>query len=104
MTEVEFSVMNIKRCLCPECPVQAESICVEGKWRLMQEIAWASETMIYFEADRVPGMYCSTGKALCKDINPKKMCICERCPVWKENSLKKGEPSLYFCQKGESKK
>ena len=38
MTEVDFSVINIKRCLCPECPVQAESICVEGKWRLMQEI------------------------------------------------------------------
>jgi Protein of unknown function (DUF2769). len=77
---------------------------VEGKWRIMQEIAWASESGMYFEADRVPGMYCSTGKALCKDLNHKKMCICEKCPVWKENNLKGGEPELYFCQKGESKK
>ena len=103
MSKVEFNVMNIKRCLCPKCPVQAESVCAEGKWRMMQEIAWASETGIYFEADRVPGMYCSTGEALCKDLNHKKMCICEKCPVWKENDLKNGEPALYFCQKGKSR-
>ena len=103
MSKVEFSVKNIKRCLCPQCPVQAESVCAEGKWRMMQEIAWASETGIYYEADRVPGIYCSTGKALCNDLNTKKMCICERCPVWKENGLKNSEPKLYFCQKGESR-
>ena len=104
MSKVEFSVMNIKRCLCPQCPVQSESVCAKGKWRIMQEIAWASESGMYFEADRVPGMYCSVGKALCKDLNPKKMCICEKCPVWKENNLKNGEPKLYFCENGESKK
>lgn len=103
MSKVEFSVIKIKRCLCPECPVQAESICVEGKKRIMAEIAWASETGIYFEADRVPGMYCSTGKALCDGLNPKKMCICKKCSVWEEYDLKDGEHQLYFCQKGESR-
>lgn len=69
---VEFNVSNIKRCLCPECPVQAESICIDGKKRIMAEIAWSSESGMYFEEDRVPGIYCSTGKAMCEDINPKK--------------------------------
>ncbi len=103
ISRVEFNVSNIKRCLCPECPVQAESICVEGKKRIMAEIAWSSESGMYFEADRVPGMYCSTGKALCKDINPHKMCRCRECEVWKEYNLDNGEPKLYFCQYGEKK-
>lgn len=103
ISKVEFNVRNIKRCLCPECPVQAESVCVEGKKRIMLEIAWSSESGIYFERDRVPGMYCSTGEALCKDLNPKKRCRCNECDVWMENNLKNGDPELYFCQNGKSK-
>ncbi|HEX7467745.1 MAG TPA: DUF2769 domain-containing protein, partial [Methanobacterium sp.] len=67
--QIDFSVKNIKRCLCPQCPVQAESECAEGKRRIMLEIAWSSESGMYFERDRVPGMYCTMGKALCHDID-----------------------------------
>ncbi|MGZ7069494.1 MAG: DUF2769 domain-containing protein [Methanobacterium sp.] len=102
ISKVIFNVKNIKRCLCPECPVQAESVCAEGKRRIMLEIAYSSESGMYFERYNVPGMYCSTGEALCKDLNPHKMCRCRECSVWQEYDLKEGEPKLYFCQNGES--
>ena len=67
------------------------------------EIAYSSESGMYFESYNVPGMYCSTGKAICKDLNPKKRCKCRECKVWLENDLENGEPNLYFCQNGQSK-
>ncbi|MGB9936979.1 MAG: DUF2769 domain-containing protein [Methanobacterium sp.] len=66
----------------------------------MMEIAWSSESGMYYERDRVPGMYCSTGKALCKDINPEKQCICNKCVVWKENNLENKNPDQHFCENG----
>lgn len=103
ISEVEFNVSNIKRCLCPKCPVQAESICVEGKKRIMAEIAWSSESGMYFEADRVPGIYCSTGKAMCRDLNPRERCRCGECEVWREHNLGEEFPESYYCQHGEKK-
>lgn len=102
MVKIDFSVKNIKKCLCPECPVQAESECAEGKRRIMLEIAWSSESGMYFERDRVPGMYCTMGKALCHDIDFNKRCICEKCLVWQEYGLKNGDYAEYFCQKGKN--
>lgn len=98
-----FNTKNIKRCLCITCPVQAESECAEGKRRIMLEIAYSSESGMYFERDRVPGMYCATGEALCKDLNPNKKCLCPQCEVFMENNLKEGKPDLYFCQNGKSR-
>ena len=83
--------------------VQAESICVDGKKRIMAEIAWSSESGMLFEADRVPGIYCSTGIALCKDLNPRRRCKCRECDVWKEYNLGDGKADIYFCQNGEKK-
>lgn len=40
----------------------------------MNEIAYSSESGMYFEADRVPGTYCSTGNDLCNDLDPDKRC------------------------------
>lgn len=94
MVKIDFSVKNIKRCLCPACPVQKESECAEGKRRIMLEIAYSSESGMYFERDRVPGMYCTTGKALCEDLNFNKDCQCQNCPVYKEYGLK----NRYFCK------
>jgi len=65
---------NIKRCLCPGCPVQKESECAERKRRIMLEIAYSSESDMYFERDRVPGMYCTTGEALYSDPDFNKIC------------------------------
>jgi len=100
ISNVEFNVLNIKRCLCPQCPVQEGSICVEGKKRIMAQIAWSSEIGMYFEADRVPGLYCSTGKAICKDIDPQKRCRCAECEVWKDYNLGNEFPEFYYCQYG----
>lgn len=96
MVNIDFSVKNIKRCLCPDCPVQKESICAEGKRRIMLEIAYSSESGMYFERERVPGMYCSTGKALCPDLDFKKICKCPNCLVWIEYGLK----NRYYCREG----
>lgn len=51
-----------------------KSVCAEGKRRIMNEIAYSSESGMYFEADRVPGTYCSTGNDLCNDLDPDKRC------------------------------
>ncbi len=58
---------------------------------------------MYFERDRVPGMYCTTGKALCKDLNQNKICKCSQCEVWQEYNLKDGDPEIKFCKNGSHK-
>lgn len=94
MAKIDFSVKNIKRCLCPACPVQEKSICSEGKRRIMLEIAYSSESGMYFERDRVPGMYCTSGEALCKDLDFKKECQCPDCPVYIDYKLE----NQYYCK------
>ncbi|MEN6591677.1 MAG: DUF2769 domain-containing protein [Methanobacterium sp.] len=96
MVKIDFSVRNIKKCLCPGCPVQKESECAEGKRRIMLEIAYSSESGMYFERDRVPGMYCTTGEALCSDLDFNKICKCPECPVWEEYGLE----NKYYCKYG----
>lgn len=100
--EIEFTVKNIKKCICLECPVQSESECIEGKRRIMLEIAYSSESGMYFEPDRVPGLYCATGKSPCKDMKTSANCICEKCPIWNENELYQYDPGQFFCIKGKS--
>ena len=100
MVNIDFSVKNIKRCKCPGCPVQKESICAEGKRRIMLEIAYSSESGMYFERDRVPGMYCATGKALCTDLDFNKICKCPICPVWVDYELEKDSLNKYYCKQG----
>lgn len=100
MVKIDLSVKNIKRCLCPGCPVQKESECAEGKRRIMLEIAYSSESGMYFERDRLPGMYCTTGEALCKDLDYNKICKCKECPVWAEYELEKESVVKYYCRNG----
>ena len=94
MVNIDFSVKNIKRCLCPGCPVQKESRCAEGKRRIMLEIAYSSESGMYFERDRVPGMYCTMGKALCNDLDFRKICQCPNCQIYKEYNLE----NRFYCK------
>jgi hypothetical protein len=54
------------------------------------------------EPSEFPGMYCVNGKAVCNDLDPKKMCNCIKCDVWKENNLSSRRPGSYFCEKGKS--
>jgi len=97
--KIEFTRENITKCLCPQCPVQAESECAQIKMKMLQE----SMRGMSPEPSDVPGVYCATGTATCSDLDPSKMCNCPNCDVFKENNLEQGEPKGYFCQKGNVK-
>jgi hypothetical protein len=51
----------------------------------------------------IPGLYCSTGKATCRDLDGKQTCICPRCPVWDGYNLDEGVRMGYFCRDGQAK-
>lgn len=105
MQGIDFSMENIKKCLCTRCAVQIESQCVKDKQKLMllmknQDL----DSPMMMGSDRVPGVYCSTGKAICTGIDTKKVCKCNECPIWKEENLEEGTPSRYFCRDGKASK
>ena len=101
-SKVSYTVENIMKCRCPYCPVQKDSSCVKGKLdNLTKELESAQEGEVP-EPQNVPGVYCSTGKATCQDLNPDQQCICYTCAVWKEYNLGDGTPSMYFCKNGKA--
>ena len=94
---------NIKKCLCMRCAVQIESHCVKDKQQIMLLIKNQDlDSPMMMGPDRVPGLYCSTGKAICNDIDTKKVCKCNECPIWNQNSLKSSIPGRYFCREGKA--
>lgn len=100
---VPYSRENINRCICPQCPVQADSKCAKDKLESSsKEMENLPEGEIPDQED-VPGLYCSTGNARCQDLNPERQCICNTCDVWKEYILEEETPSQYFCQNGRAK-
>jgi len=84
------------KCVCTKCPVQDGSQCVKDKLA-MAPAAFMKQPL---NGTDIPGMYCSTGKATCTDINTAKTCICGTCPLWAEYSLVKGTPKGYYCRDG----
>ena len=98
--KVPFSMENIKRCRCPGCPVQTGSQCVSEKLGKLDDVVKAASSGKAKTAGDVPGVYCSTGVATCKDIDPKQPCICGTCAVWQQYNLVKGKPAGYFCRSG----
>lgn len=101
-SKVPYTIENIKKCMCPKCPVQADSKCAKDKLNnLTKELGSAQEGEVP-EPQNVPGIYCSTGKATCQDLNPDEQCICPTCAVWKEYDLQNVKPVMYFCQKGKA--
>ena len=98
MVNVDFNKENIRRCLCPGCPVQAENVCPQDKLIKLQS---QKEDMPLKE--NVPGIYCSTGKATCEGLDTNQMCQCSKCEVWKEYELVKGGHVDYYCAKGEAR-
>ena len=103
MENIEFSMENIKKCLCMRCAVQIESQCVKDKQQIMLLIKNQDlDSPMMMGPDRVPGLYCSTGKAVCKDIDTKKVCKCNECLIWNQKSLKSSIPGRYFCKDGKA--
>ncbi len=98
--KVPYTISNIEKCMCPKCPVQANSICVQEKYDSLKNEINSSEKGIIPEPEKFPGVYCSTGSATCVDLNPNKQCICKTCAVWKEHFLENSKPMMYFCNIG----
>ena len=42
MVEIDFSMENIKKCLCTQCNVQIQSQCVKDKEKILVEITMKS--------------------------------------------------------------
>jgi hypothetical protein len=97
-TKVPLTSENVTKCVCGKCPVQAKSPCVKGKMEGIKEAMMKKP----LSPKDIPGIYCSTGKATCKDLDPKEKCICGTCSVWAEFKLADGKPMGYFCRDGKA--
>jgi hypothetical protein len=94
--KVPFTADMVNKCLCPQCPVQAESECVTKLKRDLSENL-AKESL---NAKDIPGVYCNTGKATCKDLDTEESCLCFNCPIFKEYNLE-GEATVgFYCSDG----
>jgi hypothetical protein len=102
--KVEYNQENATLCMCTKCPVQAESACARQKVALMEAMMQKGmpEGMMPPPED-IPGLYCATGVAVCKDLDTSKMCICTTCSVWEKCKLAEGMPQGYFCKDGKAK-
>ena len=101
MVGIDFSMENIKKCLCSKCAVQIESQCARDKQKIMLLMTQQDlDSPMRMDEERVPGLYCSTGKAICQDIDTKKVCKCNECSIWDEYKL---EPQRYFCRDGSAR-
>ena len=69
----------------------------------VQEKSKASKGVPLPKPQDVPRLYCSSGKASCKDLELKQMCICGSCPVWHKFKLSGAKPTLHFCRDGSAK-
>lgn len=98
--KVPYVISNIERCMCPQCPVQADSACAQEKYSSLKNEINSSVKGEVPESEKFPGMYCSTGSATCVDLNPNKQCMCKTCVVWKEYILENSKPMMYFCNIG----
>jgi hypothetical protein len=98
-SKVPFSTTNATKCVCGRCPVQAKSKCVSDKMGNIQKAL----TMNPIRREDIPGLYCSSGIATCKDTDTKQGCICGTCPLWAEYKLAGGKPQGYFCRDGSAK-
>ena len=97
---VPYTVSNIERCQCPQCPVQADSECAQEKYSRLKSELESPGGVEALEPQKVPGVYCSAGTATCMDLNPNRECICKTCAVWEENCLERANTRMYFCNNG----
>lgn len=99
MSRVPFVVATVGKCLCPRCPVQANSKCVAD---LKVGLAEALKNSP-LKHEKIPGAYCAAGKASCSDLDPTKSCICGNCPIFTQYTLASSKPVGYYCRDGMAK-
>jgi len=97
---VPYARSNIERCKCSQCPVQGDSKCAKDKLQSSGETMKKMPGGEVPNPEDVPGIYCSTGKATCQDLNFDRQCICGTCEVWKEYGLEEADPNNHFCHHG----
>ena len=97
--KVPFTRENAKKCICWKCTVQADSDCIKKNAEKMGEVMSTN----LFEPEIVPGLYCSSGVASCKDLDTKRPCICYECPVFVDYNLTEGQPIDHYCKNEKSK-
>jgi hypothetical protein len=103
MIEIDFNPENMEKCLCAQCPVQAKSSCVKDQWKEMEEASSADiDSGFVVDPEKVPQLYCATGKTICGDLYFHEECQCKGCDVWKENDLAARGAPAYFCKNGEA--
>lgn len=97
--KVPFTAAGVAQCMCPTCPVQSASACIRGKVSGIQSALKKSP----LDGEDIPGLYCSTGTATCRDVDPDKNCICGVCAVFLQYDLGTGTPPGYFCRDGNAR-
>jgi hypothetical protein len=102
----------IMKCQCGMCPVQANSECSKPKImvrmemmkkmapEMMKNMTMEQKAAMMPKPEEMPGPYCATGVAACKDLDYTKMCICSGCQVFKDYDLMNAKPMAYFCKNG----
>ena len=88
MSRVAYTKENVEKCWCGSCPVQADSKCA----RDLYEASKSTDDLPLPE--QLGGLYCSTGRAVCKDLSFVNLCNCPACQVWGENGL----TSNHYCE------
>ena len=99
ITKVPFTTTNAGKCMCPKCPVQSKSQCVKGKLSTIKTALKAKS----LKKEDIPGVYCSTGIATCRDLDPKQSCICGSCNVFNQYKLAEFKPAGYYCRDGNAR-
>ena len=100
--KVPYVASNLERCMCSQCPVQSESACALEK---MGNFKNETKNLGVGKApspQNVPGIYCSAGEAICRDLNSNKECVCKTCAVWKEYDLENAKIIKYYCGSGKA--
>jgi hypothetical protein len=95
-SKVPFVISNVGRCACPGCPVQGKSKCVAGLKAVLKDALKKTP----LKAKDIPGMYCSTGKAACTDLDSSQGCACPTCAVFTQYNLARGQHVGYYCRDG----
>jgi hypothetical protein len=104
MLKIDFSQENMEKCLCTECPVQKKSSCVKDQLKIMQETEYSVDIDSGFilDPEKVPKVYCATGKTSCSDLGLQEECQCINCKVWNEYDLEVRRTPAYFCRNGKA--
>jgi len=105
--KVPFNVDTITKCICYNCPVQANSPCTKKGSDAGLKIKEAHKNNEVSKKLPQPkslsGVYCSQGESPCKDLEFNKICTCPVCEIFNGYKLRQNNKDGiegYFCGQG----